>query len=87
MKHLYIHPVTRDCFKIHLLSNQFKENNMKNLKKMSRSALKSITGGDVVCPMPSGVPALCPGTKCPINPCLVPNCRVSIQDCGSPVIW
>lgn len=49
---------------------------------MSRNSLKSITGGDVRCPMPSGVPALCPGFVCPPNPCLVLTCRVSIQDCG-----
>ncbi|MFP3595833.1 bacteriocin-like protein [Chryseobacterium sp. SIMBA_029] len=56
---------------------------MKNLKKMSRNALKMITGGEVICPMPSGIPAICPGSICPANPCTaVPYCRRAIQDCG-----
>lgn len=60
---------------------------MKNLKKISRESLKFVIGGDVRCPMPSGVYALCPGTVYPPNPCLVLTCRVSVKDCGSPVIW
>lgn len=50
---------------------------MKNLKKISRSGLKSITGGNVTCPIPgSSVPAICPGTVCPANPCAALNCIV-----------
>ncbi|WP_408732631.1 bacteriocin-like protein [Chryseobacterium sp.] len=62
---------------------------MKNLKKISRNGLKSIKGGTYVsCPMPSGTPALCPGTVCPPDPCTArPFCIRSIDDCGSGVIW
>ncbi|MBK1894565.1 bacteriocin-like protein [Chryseobacterium paridis] len=50
---------------------------MKNFKKMSRIALKSIQGGNVNCPVPgSSVPAICPGTRCPANPCTALNCIV-----------
>jgi len=57
---------------------------MKNLKKLSRSGLKSITGGVVYvsCPMPSGIPARCPGTVCPTDPCKA-MCIRSYKDCQS----
>ncbi len=55
---------------------------MKNLKKLSRSGLKSIIGGDVLCPMPSGIPARCPGTVCPPDPCKE-LCFRSYKDCHS----
>lgn len=57
---------------------------MKSLKKIPRASLKAIQGGQVYCPMPSGIPAICPGTVCPANPCLNVNCIVSARDCGSP---
>ena len=61
---------------------------MKNLKKLSRNGLRSINGGTYVsCPMPSGTPALCPGTVCPPDPCKArPFCLRSSEDCGTPEI-
>lgn len=61
---------------------------MKNLKKLSRSGLKSINGGGFVsCPMPSGTPALCPGPTCPWDPCTaIPRCLRSTEDCHPPII-
>ncbi|ROI02315.1 hypothetical protein EGI16_15710 [Chryseobacterium sp. G0240] len=62
---------------------------MKNLKKISRNGLKAINGGGYVsCPMPSGTPALCPGSVCPPDPCkAVPLCIRSSEDCGTSTPW
>lgn len=50
---------------------------MKNFKKISRIGLKSIQGGNVTCPIPgSSVPAICPGIRCPANPCATLNCII-----------
>ncbi|WP_345991004.1 hypothetical protein AAEU33_04030 [Chryseobacterium sp. Chry.R1] len=52
---------------------------MKNFKRISRHALKTIHGGNVNCPVPgSSVPAICPGTRCPANPCATPNCIIPV---------
>ncbi|WP_370898675.1 bacteriocin-like protein [Chryseobacterium gossypii] len=57
---------------------------MKNLKKISRGGLKSIIGGNVTCPIPgSSVPAICPGTVCPPDPCTSTTCLIPASCAGN----
>lgn len=56
---------------------------MKNLKKISRSGLRSIQGGTVNCRVPkTNVPAICPGTICPADPCASVTCVIPILGCS-----